>query len=414
MNDYIVVYEILSDVYKRQAYASISLSRRICLAQNREFVTRFVYGVLQDDVKLNYYISCLTSKKPQNSVTVLLKMGMYCIGSMDSVPDYASVNNILDLAKELGKAGSCGFLNGVLKNFCRQTPAPPKEKAARLSVTASVPLWIVRAYIKQYGFEKTEAFLTAVPDEREHMRINTELISVAGMKDKLDAAGAEYDDDPEFDDCLFVRNSPALKGMFDEGLFTYQSKCSMRCCKTAEVKDGAKVLDMCAAPGGKAVYISAMAKDVSVTACDIYHHRLDLIQAYARRMRRKLDIRLMDATVANKAFFGAFDVVMCDVPCSNLGVAAKKPDVYLFKEQSQIFGLAQEQYRILCNGARYVKAGGDVIYSTCTLLKEENGYVVKRFIKEHRKYKLVESRQYFPDGEGSDGFFVAKIKRTEE
>ena len=105
---------------------------------------------------------------------------------------------------------------------------------------------------------------------------------------------------------------------------------------------------------------------------------------------------------------------MCDVPCSNLGVAAKKPDVYLFKEQSQIFGLAQEQYRILCNGARYVKAGGDVIYSTCTLLKEENGDVVKRFIKEHRKYKLVESRQYFPDGEGSDGFFVAKIKRTEE
>ena len=198
MNDYRVVYEILSDVYKRQAYASISLSRRICLAQNREFVTRFVYGVLQDDVKLNYYISCLTSKKPQNSVTVLLKMGMYCIGSMDSVPDYAAVNNILDLAKELGKAGSCGFLNGVLKNFCRQTPAPPKEKAARLSVTASVPLWIVRAYIKQYGFEKTEAFLTAVPDEREHMRINTELISVAEMKDKLDAAGAEYDDDPEF------------------------------------------------------------------------------------------------------------------------------------------------------------------------------------------------------------------------
>ena len=148
-----------------------------------------------------------------------------------------------------------------------------------------------------------------------------------------------------------------------------------------------------------------------MTACDIYHHRLELIAAYARRMRRHIDVRLMDATEYNAAMASQYDIVLCDVPCSNLGVAAKKPDVYLFREPSSIDALAEEQYKILCNGAKYVRVGGEVIYSTCTLLKEENCDVVKRFMPDHRGYTFIDSCQYLPDGSGTDGFFVAKLRR---
>ena len=169
---------------------------------------------------------------------------------------------------------------------------------------------------------------------------------------------------------------------------------------------------MCAAPGGKSVYFAGISDNVKVLSCDIYHHRLQLIQQYARRMGVKLDVRLLDATVANKSFDRAFDVVLCDVPCSNLGVAAKKPDVYLFKDKDAIFSLTQTQAKILENGAGYVKEGGALVYSTCTLLKEENEEIVKRFLKANKKYKLESQQVYLPDDKGSDGFFVAKLRRV--
>lgn len=411
MNDYRAVYDILSEIYKQRAFASIALSRKIESADNRDFVTRFVYGVLARDVELNWYIGALTSKKPQNSVLILLKMGMYCVEYMDSVPDYAAVNTIVELAKKVGKSASSGFVNGVLKSFCRARPALPEDRTAALSVTASVPLWIVKAYVKQYGFDKTREFLTVAPEEREHMRVDVTRTTMERVKSELDALGADYAPDPALDDCLFVRNSPKLKKLLDSGICTFQSRCSVLCCNAADVTDGCKILDMCAAPGGKSVCLASRAKDVSVTACDIYHHRLELIAAYARRMRRDIDVRLMDATEYNAAMASQYDIVLCDVPCSNLGVAAKKPDVYLFREPSSIDALAEEQYKILCNGAKYVRVGGEVIYSTCTLLKEENCDVVKRFMRDHRGYTFIDSCQYLPDGSGTDGFFVAKLRR---
>ena len=126
----------------------------------------------------------------------------------------------------------------------------------------------------------------------------------------------------------------------------------------------------------------------------------------------KPEVRLLDATVYNTAFAGSFDVVLCDVPCSGLGVAAKKPDVYLFKEKDRIFSLTQIQSRILENGAEYVKQGGTLVYSTCTLLKEENEDVIKKFLKKNKKFRLESQDTFLPDDKGSDGFFVAKIRRV--
>ena len=411
MSDLKVCYNILSQVYKQQAYGSISLTGKLGEAENRDFVTRLVYGVLQNDVKYDYYIGRMTAKKPQNSAIILLKIGMYCIDGMDSMPDYAAVNNVVELTKEIGKQGSSGFINGVLKAFCRQRPALPTEASQRLSVEASVPLWIVKNYIRRFGAEKTREFLTCAPFELEHARVNLLRTDKEKVLAKLVAAGVDCIDDPRNADCFFVRNCQKSRQLFDAGEITFQSLTSVECCKTAAVRSGDNVLDMCAAPGGKSVYFAGAVDGVKVLSCDVYHHRLELIQQYARRMGVRLDVRLMDATVYNKALEGAYDVVLCDVPCSGFGVAAKKPDVYLFKDKDKIFSLTQTQSKILENGARYVKAGGTIVYSTCTLMKEENEDIVKKFLKSDRRFTLESQHTYLPDGKGTDGFFVAKMRR---
>ena len=414
MSDLKVCYNILSQVYKQRTYGSISLTSRLDEAKNRDFVTRLVYGVLQNNVKYDYYIAQMTAKKPQNSAVILLKIGMYCIEGMDSMPDYAAVNNTVELSKEVGKQGSSGFINGVLKAFCRKKPALPQDGAQRLSVETSVPLWVVKQYIKQFGLQKTQEFLSCKPYELEHARINTLKTDIKGVEAKLDSVGAEYVEDPQCANCLFVRNGQKVRPLFDAGLITFQSQTSVKCCEIAGVKDGDEVLDMCAAPGGKSVYFAGVGENVKVLSCDVYHHRLELIQQYARRIGVKLNVRLMDATVYNKSLTNAYDVVLCDVPCSGLGVAAKKPDVYLFKDKDQIFGITETQAKILENGSRYVRDGGTLVYSTCTLLKDENEDMIKKFLKQNRHFRLEEEKYFLPDGKGSDGFFVAKMRRIDK
>lgn len=414
MSDLKVCYNILSQVYKQQTYGSISLTGKLDEAKNRDFVTRLVYGVLQNNVKYDYYIAQMTAKKPQNSAVILLKIGMYCIEGMDSMPDYAAVNNTVELSKEVGKQGSSGFINGVLKAFCRKKPALPQDGAQRLSVETSVPLWVVKQYIKQFGLQKTQEFLSCKPYELEHARINTLKTDIKSVEAKLDSVGAEYVEDPQCANCLFVRNGQKVRPLFDAGLITFQSQTSVKCCEIAGVKDGDEVLDMCAAPGGKSVYFAGAGENVKVLSCDVYHHRLELIQQYARRMGVKLNVRLMDATVYNKSLANAYDVVLCDVPCSGLGVAAKKPDVYLFKDKDQIFGITETQAKILENGSRYVRGGGTLVYSTCTLLKDENEDMIKKFLKQNRHFRLEEEKYFLPDGKGSDGFFVAKMRRIDK
>lgn len=277
-----------------------------------------------------------------------------------------------------------------------------------------MPLWVVKQYIKQFGLQKTQEFLSCKPYELEHARINTLKTDIKSVEEKLDAVGAEYVEDPQCADCLFVRNGQKVRPLFDAGLITFQSQTSVKCCEIAGVKDGDEVLDMCAAPGGKSVYFAGVGENVKVLSCDVYHHRLELIQQYARRMGVKLNVRLMDATVYNKSLANAYDVVLCDVPCSGLGVAAKKPDVYLFKDKDQIFGITETQAKILENGSRYVMDGGTLVYSTCTLLKDENEDMIKKFLKQNRHFRLEEEKYFLPDGKGSDGFFVAKMRRIDK
>ena len=403
MREDLYIYDILTDIYKGESYGERALARS---RAKDPFVTRMVYGVLERDTYYEYVTAKLVSKRPKPFAVILLKMGFYMLDHMDSVPAYAAVNRILDCAEELGKGAVKGFLNAVLQRYLREGVPMPKAPAEKLSLTASVPLWIVNKYISQYGAKRAEEFLLQEPFTKQHVRHNARRTTHEGLRAELDKAGVEYTDSGLG---FFVDWGEKLYALNKAGMLTLQSFTSMQCCLQAAVKDGEKVLDMCSAPGGKAVYLSELAQ-ISVLCCDIHKHRLALIENYAERMGAQgLSYRLCDS--AAEKFDPEFDLVLCDVPCSGLGVACAKPDIYLRRKKEDIVALARTQTAILNNAASAVARGGRIAYSTCTTLKEENLDVVTAFLRAHDNFEAESSRQFLPDGKGGEGFYIAILRR---
>ncbi len=407
MNDLLTAYEVLLAVYKEGAYCNLELNKRVLGASNRAIVTRLVYGVLQKDVELEYYIGKMTAKRPSKTVAVLLKLGMYTLKYIDSIPRYAAVDNLVAICEKYGKRQLKGFVNSTLKNFDVakiQMPAEPREK---LSVETSTPLWLVKAYCKQYGYDKTKEFLSVGEFTKEHIRPNLKKWALSQLKDCLDGEKIDYTESGVGG--LFVNNSAFIKSLNVSGKITFQSMTSMLAAQAMDVKDGENILDMCSAPGGKSVYMSQLA-DVNITACDIHEHRLELIKSYIARMGvDKINVVDCDGTEINKDFVGKFDRTLCDVPCSGLGVVGKKADIYLNASMEKCLELSQVQYKILQNASKYTKRR--IVYSTCTTLREENYNVVGKFVKQNQEWQVTFSKQYLPDGNGCDGFFIAVLER---
>lgn len=407
MNDLLTAFEILLAVYKDGAYCNLELNKRVGGASNQAIVTRLVYGVLQKDTQLEYFLSQTVKKRPPKTVAVLLKLGMYTLTYINSIPPYAVVDNLVDICEKYGKRQLKGFVNAVLKNFDAQKIELPADRFLELSVKTSVPLWLVKAYCKQYGIDKTKEFLSKEPCTDEHIRPNTRIWDLQALKNDLDNNNIKYVESVAGG--FFAANNQYIKALNASGKVTFQSMTSMLAAQAMEIKSGEKVLDMCSAPGGKAVYMSELA-DAHITACDIHEHRLQLIDDYIRRMSAKnITVQYNDGEVFNKDFEGKFDKTLCDVPCSGLGVASKKADIYLDASMEKCLQLSEKQYAILENAGRYTKHR--IVYSTCTTLREENYNVVGKFVKLHKEWKIVSSKQYLPDGKGQDGFFIAVLER---
>ena len=408
MRDLKVAYEILSNVYLNKAFASIELSKKINQAENKNFLTSLVYGVLEKNIELDYYIDYLVPKKPKNVAIIVLKIGMYIIKYMDSVPNYAAVNSTVDLCKEINKKEISGFINAVLKKFAQSTIELPKDKIKALSVKFSTPEFIIKEYIKEYGEEKTKAMLLPSNFTYEHFRVN-KTYSIDKLKQELDKNNIKYVD--SIDGAIFAKNDKTMHDLYSVGKVTVQSKTSMLTCKELDPKDNDLILDVCAAPGGKSVYISELA-NCKVVSCDIHPHRVELIQSYINRMQSKnVEPKLNDATKENPEFVNKFDKVLCDVPCSGLGVAKKKPDIYLELTKENISKLPLIQYRILDTSKAYVKKDGVLVYSTCTTLPQENRLVVEKFLKNNENFELIKEEQFLQDTNGLDGFYIAKLRR---
>ena len=413
MQELKIAYDTLLNIYQNEAYASLELSKQIKDINNKALVTKLVYGVLEHDIELDYYISKLCQKKPKNVIILVLKLGMYVIKYMDSIPDYAAVSNTVDLTKEIGKKEVSGFVNAVLKKFATTEIELPKDEIKSISIKYSVPEFIVREYIASFGKAKTLDILERTEFEYEHFRVNNTKTSMEDVIKDLIQNNIYYILDEDNTDAFFAKNEKFMQDLYAAGKVTIQSKTSMFTARIVKAGNDENILDLCAAPGGKSVYMSQLS-NCRITACDIHPHRLDLIKSYINRMGAKnIDVVLNDATILNESFIGKYDRVLCDVPCSGLGVAHKKPDIYLGMTKDSIKDLPNIQYKILDNASKYLKDNGvqTIVYSTCTTLKQENRNVIDRFLKVHKDFNLIEDMQILPDGSGQDGFYIAVLSR---
>lgn len=417
-------YKILSKVYQDGTYSNMAfLGERVS-----DMSTRLVYGTLEEDVKIDYILSQLIEKKPQKSVLTLLKIGTYALLNLSDVPKFAIVSECVEVAKSNGKGGASGFINAVLKKVADGKYSLPKESDENyLSVKYSKPQWFCDKLEKQYGKEVARIILSAKSTTLEHIRINSRMATESDVefllkKNKTDFKRSDVGG-------YIVKANDTVRHMFDKGLVTFQSPSSILAVKALGVTDGAQILDICSAPGGKAVYMSELCPHGKVVACDLYPHRVALIQKYKNRMHTpNVKAVQADACVLNEEWKDAFDFVLCDAPCSCLGTFKKHPDVFLNKDESCISELAATQRQILENAAKYLKVSGAMVYSTCTLFEEENENVAHDFLKKNVDFVLehisglekIDGGKYL-DNKGMiqilphdeyDGFFIAKIRRV--
>ncbi len=415
---------VLIKVFGENAYSNMAINEK----ELSDMSTKLVYGVLEENIKIEYILNQLITKKPQNLVYVLIKIGTYALLNLNNVPDFAIVSECVEVTKKNGKQGASGFVNAVLKKVGSKAYKLPKESDKNyLSITYSKPEWFVDRMVKEYGYVDTLQMLASDNLECEHLRVNTRLSSLDEIKRILDEKHLDY----RISDVggIVVRADETVKRLFNKGMITYQSPSSMLAVKSLNPADNSQILDICSAPGGKAIYMSELCPHSKVIACDLHEHRVSLIQKYKERMHTpNVKAVKADATVLNKDFINAFDYVLVDAPCSCFGTYKKHPDVFLTRDESAIVALSKTQEKILNTTSNYVKKGGVLLYSTCTLFRQENDDIIDKFLSSHSDFSLeridnlsaiddgkytnnIGKVQLLPHGE-YDGFFIARLRRN--
>lgn len=393
-------YLILTRVYRDGKYLKQAISETPVEPLNRARTVKICYGVLEKDIYLNYIIGANAAKPPKTPVKIILKIALYMLEFMDK-HDYMVVDSAVELTKKAGKAGAAGFVNAFLRAY--KIPPLPERADERLSVELSSPLWLVKKVKRSYKGETAE--ILSKDSEGVCVRF------ASGAEEYLDKPHIET----PFDGVYIFKNFVRDDG-FDKGGYTFQSVGSVAICSA--ISPCGSLLDACAAPGGKSVLLSGKCK--SVTSCELHAHRVELINSYAHRMGVKVKAVQADSSVFNPEYENAFDAVLCDVPCSGTGVINENPDIKLFRREEDIKSLNEIQLKILSNCARYVKQGGALYYSTCSVLPEENDSVVYEFLQTggfrlesidsplpHRKTKF--GLQFLPHISLGAGFFVTKL-----
>ncbi len=399
-------YLILSKVYLEGKYLKQSIAEAQTDPTQRARAVKVCYGVLEKDVCLEWIISRNTEKMPRGGVKLILKIALYMLEFMDK-HDYMVVDFAVQLAKKAGKGGAAGFVNAFLRSYA--VPSLPENALERLSVQASAPLWLARRIRRSYKDEALD--ILSATSLGQCVRF------VRGEEGYL---SREHTDTPFAHTYIFptfVRDD----GFF-AGDYTFQSAGSVAICGQVRPCPSGTLLDACAAPGGKSVLLSS--KFSHVTAQEIHPHRTQLIQEYASRMgAENITAVTGDATQFNPAYAGAYDAVLCDVPCSGSGVINENPDIKLFRKEGDIASLNDVQLRILRNCASYVKPGGMLYYSTCSVLPEENDSIICAFLEETQGFEPVQGScplahkktrhgmQFLPHMSLGAGFYVCAMER---
>ena len=399
-------------------------------SRDAALTTRLCFGVLQNRLLLDYYLGKLSTvklEKMEPAVRNALRLGAYQVLFLDRVPDHAAVSEAVDLARKGSKnPRSAGLVNGVLRSLVRQKDSlePPEDPAVRYSH----PQWLADLFTRRLGREEAAALMAANNGEPPTCaQVNTTRATVEEVTDSLRAEGVEVQPHAWLPNCLLLSHTGSLEELtaFREGLFYIQDAAAKLAVLAADPREGMDVLDACAAPGGKSFAAAiAMWGKGKVVSCDIHPHKMDLIQAGAKRLGLDcITAEVLDGRECKEEFLDGFDLVLADVPCSGLGIIRKKPDIR-YKDPKPLEGLPRVQKAILDNVCRYVRPGGVLLYATCTLLERENEDVVRAFLDKHKGFTLERFQvpgdfegaregmvTCWPHRHGTDGFFFAKLRR---
>jgi len=440
MNAREIAYKVLLDIEKNKNYSNMAINKHFkdvkLSNQDRGLATEIIYGVIENKYYIDYMIDKLSKVKTNKMeiyVKTLLRMGIYQIMFLNSISDYAAVNETVNLAKKKNSKVS-GFINGILRNVIRQKETigeiKIKDDIDYLAVKYSYDKWMIRNWMIHFGKDFTTELLE-VNGQRPsiYLRTNTLKITRDELIEKLEQQNVKASKVNVVDEAIKVENLKDIENniLYKEGLFTIQDISSMLVGKVMNPKEKSLVLDVCSAPGGKTTHIATLMKNTGqVVSRDIYEHKLKLIKASSKRLNlTNVDVQEFDGLSLDKDSIGKFDYVLADVPCSGLGIIRRKPEIK-YKEKEEFRDLPPIQKKILENASKYVKKGGTLIYSTCTIQDNENIDVINEFLQKNKNFELApidevkvdldnQEKGYmkiYPNVHEMDGFFISKLIRV--
>ena len=434
---------VLHEVWDKDAYANVALAK--CLRQrelsevDRRFVTELVYGAVKAGKTLDWilrrYVNRPLGKMPP-MICHILRLGLYQIFFMDKVPASAACNEAVELAKKYGHAGTVKLVNAVLRTAVREPekaafPSGKGHATEQLALSAQHPVWMVKRWIRTFGYEETVQLCDF--NNRQailSLRTNTLKICREELLAQLQQEGAAAEASEWAPEGILCRTHPALDSMasLQTGLFQVQDESSMQAAYVLAPEPGEFVIDACSAPGGKTTHIAALMKNQGrILALDVYDHKLARIQENAKRLGIDIiETRLQDAREIGTLYANQADRVLVDAPCSGLGVLRRKPDARWKKSEELLSELPMLQGAILQSAAAAVRPEGILVYSTCTIEKEENEAVVQSFLEKNTQFVLEDTGsflpirkrtesmvQFYPQRDHTDGFFIARMRRKE-
>ena len=430
----------LVKVEENQAYSNLTLDHILSeyglSPRDKSFAAKLFYGVIEKRLLLDYNISINSSrsiKEIDTRALIILRMGLYQLYFMEGVPDSAAVNESVELCRPNGLSRVCGFINGILRTSVKKKelclPDPKKGKNKYYSIKYSCPENIIKLWRKSYGDENTLGMLEALEGTPPLcIRVNTLKTTSRELKESFENCGIKGEYSDKVSDCLLLEGTGAIEQLcqYKQGLFHVQDEASQLCCKILAPCENSIMTDVCSAPGGKSFTAAQLMKNRgSITACDLYRSRLRLVENGAKRLSIDI-IKTLEGDSSKLSLDFCADRVLCDVPCSGLGIIRRKPELR-YKKDFGFDSLPEIQYSILCRAAELVKSGGLLVYSTCTLNPDENNLNASRFLEEHSNFeaeKIILPKNIkrgidekdneltlFPHINNTDGFFISLFKR---
>ncbi len=440
--------KILYDIDKNNAYTNITLKKHLKTFSfapiDNNFITELIYGIVKHRITIDYIIEQFSSikiKKISPWILNILRMGIYQISFLDRVPDSAACNESVKLAQKYGHSSSARYVNGVLRNISRNKtsikyPNREEDLIGFLSVVYSHPEWLIKEWINVYGVDFTESLCKANNERPDlSIRTNTLKISAAELIDRLKSNDIKAQQGKYHTDAVVVQNIGNIEKMdeYKEGLFYPQDESSMFVSTVVDPKPDSFVIDVCCAPGGKTTHMAQLMNNKGTAiGFDIHEHKISLVKRTGKRLGISIiEAIFHDATLEETKYIEKADSVLVDAPCSGLGIIRRKPDIKWNCEDKSMEDLVALQKRILSISSKYVKKGGILVYSTCTINDKENIEVAKDFLENNPDFELEDITGYFPDSlkkdtmkkgyvqffpnvDGIDGFFICKMKRKEK